>query len=335
MKMANAIQKVELDDSNKSPSKIPSPWVHRWAVALTTMTFPLIWVGGLVTTYDAGMAVPDWPNTFGYNLLLYPMSTWLFGPFDLFVEHGHRLLGMLVGILAIGLVIAAHLGETRRWVVVWSWFVLLAVIAQGVLGGMRVLMDERTMAMIHGCTGPVFFCLATATAVLTSKWWRESPSSGKTRGIFGWLVLILGVAALCQLVIGAQLRHIQTWASPRSFVPLVHLHLTLAVVVTILCFWTGIKTRLPSMKSVVGLRGPTGILMLLILVQLGLGVGTWISNYALPWPELTGWLARYTIAAKGWVESWIITGHQATGSLILAFSTIIIFRTFRQRRLVP
>ena len=76
-----------------------SPWPHRWAVVLACATFPLVWVGGLVTTTDAGMAVPDWPNTYGYNLFLYPWQTWLAGPWDLFVEHGHRLLGAAVGLL--------------------------------------------------------------------------------------------------------------------------------------------------------------------------------------------------------------------------------------------
>ena len=63
------------------------------AVVLVCATFPLIWVGGLVTTYEAGMAVPDWPTTYGYNLFLYPWQTWICGPWDLFIEHGHRLLG--------------------------------------------------------------------------------------------------------------------------------------------------------------------------------------------------------------------------------------------------
>ena len=75
-----------------------SPWPHRLAVLLVCATFPLIWVGGLVTTYDAGMAVPDWPTTYGYNLFLYPWQTWLAGPWDLFIEHGHRLLGSLGGL---------------------------------------------------------------------------------------------------------------------------------------------------------------------------------------------------------------------------------------------
>jgi cytochrome c oxidase assembly protein subunit 15 len=78
--------------------------VRFWARLLAFFTFPLIWLGGLVTTQDAGMAVPDWPGTFGYNLWLYPISTWLLGPFDLFVEHGHRLLATFVGLLAICLV---------------------------------------------------------------------------------------------------------------------------------------------------------------------------------------------------------------------------------------
>ena len=76
-------------------------WVHRCAILLACTTFPLIWVGGLVTTYDAGMAVPDWPNTYGYNMFLYPPTTWLSGPWDLLIEHGHRLLGSLAGLVAI------------------------------------------------------------------------------------------------------------------------------------------------------------------------------------------------------------------------------------------
>ncbi len=64
---------------------------------LVCATFPLIWIGGLVTTYDAGMAVPDWPNTYGYNLFLYPWQTWVSGPWNLFIEHGHRLFGAVVG----------------------------------------------------------------------------------------------------------------------------------------------------------------------------------------------------------------------------------------------
>ncbi|MFM7846796.1 MAG: hypothetical protein ACKPEY_21530, partial [Planctomycetota bacterium] len=80
------------------------PWPARCAVLLRAVTLVLISVGALVTTYDAGMAVPDWPTTYGYNMFAYPWQTWLSGPFDLLIEHGHRLLGSLVGFIAIGLV---------------------------------------------------------------------------------------------------------------------------------------------------------------------------------------------------------------------------------------
>src|SRR5690554_3486515 len=86
---------------------------HGIAVLLVCVVFPLIWVGGLVTTYGAGMAVPDWPTTYGYNLFLYPWQTWVFGPWALFIEHGHRLLGALAGIITIALVVAVWRTDRR------------------------------------------------------------------------------------------------------------------------------------------------------------------------------------------------------------------------------
>src|SRR6186997_3292137 len=100
---------------NDAAPNTTSPWPHRWAVVLCCATFPLIWVGALVTTYDAGMAVPDWPSTYGYNLFAYPWQTWLFGPFDLFVEHGHRLLGAAVGFLTIAFVVLVFCRDRRPW----------------------------------------------------------------------------------------------------------------------------------------------------------------------------------------------------------------------------
>src|SRR6476660_375976 len=140
--------------------QVESRWPYRLAVALALVTFPLIWVGGLVTTYDAGMAVPDWPGTYGYNLLRYPWQTWVAGPWDLFIEHGHRLLGASAGLVAIALVISTWVTSSSprmRWCAAG---LLLFVILQGVLGGLRVLLDARTIALLHGCTGPLFFAAA-------------------------------------------------------------------------------------------------------------------------------------------------------------------------------
>src|SRR5436853_6904454 len=108
-----------------------SRWPHRLVVALALVTFPLIWVGGLVTTYDAGMAVPDWPGTYGYNLLLYPWTTWIAGPWDLFIEHGHRLLGATSGFITIGLVVTAYATKQSPAVRIATVVALLLVISQG------------------------------------------------------------------------------------------------------------------------------------------------------------------------------------------------------------
>ena len=111
-------QRPAISNVNTTTCQLESPWPHRWAVALVCATFPLIWIGGLVTTYGAGMAVPDWPNTYGYNLFLYPWQTWLYGPSKLFIEHGHRLFGSLVGLVTIGFVISTwwcQSGALLRW----------------------------------------------------------------------------------------------------------------------------------------------------------------------------------------------------------------------------
>src|SRR5437762_12773990 len=134
-----------------------SAWPHRLAVALALVTFPLIWVGGLVTTYDAGMAVPDWPGTYGYNLLLYPWTTWLAGPWDLFIEHGHRLLGATSGLMTIGFVIVVFAFDRRLSMRFLAIGALALVLGQGLLGGQRVLLGARQIALIHGCVGPLFF----------------------------------------------------------------------------------------------------------------------------------------------------------------------------------
>jgi len=318
------------DSQTTNDSQTNSPWVYRWSTFVSLLTFPLIWLGGLVTTHDAGMAVPDWPGTFGYNLFLYPIATWVYGPFDLFVEHGHRLLASLVGLLAICLCAVAYRTEKRPWLVRTCFLFLAAIIAQGVLGGVRVLLDARTIAMIHGCSGPLVFALGSFIAMASSSDWLRKTSHTRTKGVgrMAWILLILSIA---QLFVGAHLRHsLPAWL-PTFFMSLVHTHLLMATLITLGILAVTASVRMQANRSESAFRAPTNALLLIVLLQVVLGFATWIANYATPWVELTPWLAKYTIQGKGYWESMIVTGHQATGSLLIVCSLWLVCRVARRR----
>lgn len=316
-----------------------SAWPRRLAVLMVVLVWPLIWVGGLVTTYDAGMSVPDWPGTYGYNLFLYPLSTWLFGPFDLLIEHGHRLLGALVGFVAIGFLIAAWRGDQRRWVTVLAAFVLLSVIGQGVLGGLRVTMSARVLAMVHGCTGPAFFALCVIAACVTGSRWRRdrvleaagvgiSEAGANPSPRIVWPVLLTLLAYL-QIVLGAQLRHALPTASPGMFA-----HTTMTHVGTAVLLWllTGAAWWRMRVCGDLTLSRPAAGLVCLVAVQILLGVGTWVVNYGYPaiLESLPG-SQSYRLQSKDVLDAWIVTGHVATGSLILAVATWLTVRLTRRR----
>ena len=318
--------------SGDQQSDLPSRLPHRVAVVLAMIVFPLIWVGGLVTTYDAGMAVPDWPGTYGYNMFLYPMETWLFGPFDLFVEHGHRLLGSLAGLVAIVLLITTMRKEPRSWVRWASLGLLLLVIFQGLLGGMRVLMDARTLAKIHGCVGPAFFASVVGFCVVTSRWWwntnRTEEPTVRSAGLVRFATLML-LLSFFQLIVGAFLRHISVVSPPSVYKSLVIMHITIAILILIGTFLQWSYCRLKRFKNV-GIRGSINWLMVLVFAQVGLGFGTWVVKFGWPiWFSNLGFAATFVVGEKTFWQMNLITAHVAVGSLILAFWTV---HTLRCRR---
>ena len=305
-------------------SPLGSRWPHRLAVALALVTFPLIWVGGLVTTYDAGMAVPDWPSTLGYNPFLYPIESWRSGPWDLFIEHGHRMLVVPVAILTICLVGAAWKTDVARSTKVLTLAALLLIVVQAVLGGMRVLLDQRTLAMAHACIGPAFFSLAVAIALVTSRRWlhKTSPEPDKRAGGIQRLATTTAILAYFQLLLGAQVRHVSVFASSQHYQVWLLLHLFVAILlVGHVAFLFGRSLRGSIMPR--SLRTTTWLLLLLIVVQLGLGVSTWVFKFGWPaWMDGFHFAASFTMVAESLTPSIVITAHVATGSLILAASLV-------------
>jgi cytochrome c oxidase assembly protein subunit 15 len=296
---------------------------------LVCATFPLIWAGGLVTTTEAGMAVPDWPTTYGYNMFAYPWQTWLFGPWDLFIEHGHRLLGSLTGMVAIALCVSLWRNDPRpfaRWLGVVT---LLSVIGQGVLGGMRVRLDANLLAMIHGCTAPLFFALATTMAAITSRWWRDA--SNTNVDVAGALPLAATTSFLAyfQLLLGAQLRHVGPMTGAGSFRAMVLAHLLVAAVLTfhvLLLSWRMLR----NYRGQKLLTRPTNRLAFAIVLQLLLGGGAWVLNYQ--WPEWLGenaWSAAHVNVQESMPQVMVTTAHVALGSVIVATSVLITLRCGR------
>jgi cytochrome c oxidase assembly protein subunit 15 len=242
-----------------------SPWLNRFAVFTAAATLALLGAGGLVTSHGVGMAVPDWPNTYGYNMFLFPISQWVGG---IFYEHSHRLIAALVGLLTAILAAWLWIRETRgrsRWLGLcaivfvlvllgirkmpvyvslagagivaigfglyqfgkntrqlrWLGMVALAaVIVQGVLGGLRVVLYQDEIGIFHATLAQVFFVLICAIALLTSRWWTALPSplipllsdgraeqpSVAFRGLKS-LALATTVLILLQLILGATMRH--------------------------------------------------------------------------------------------------------------------------------
>src|SRR3954471_19266606 len=172
-------------------------WLTGFAFLTALSTLALIAVGGLVTSHGAGMSVPDWPNSYGYNMFLFPVSQWRGG---ILYEHTHRLMGTVVGMLSILLTIVAWRVEPRRWARWLATAVLGAVIFQGVLGGLRVVLVKLDLAIVHACFAQAFFCLTALTAVVTSRWWLEAPDLAQSGESTGGRRLILACAIAVSLV---------------------------------------------------------------------------------------------------------------------------------------
>ncbi|MEM6328819.1 MAG: COX15/CtaA family protein [Planctomycetota bacterium] len=308
-----------------------SAWPNRFAWLLCGMTFPLLCVGQLITTTDAGMAVPDWPGTYGYNMFLYPAETWLFGPWDLFIEHGHRLLASVVGMVTIALVAVVWWCDRRWWMRTLAVAALLLVILQGVLGGMRVLANERLIAMAHGSTGPLFFALTCGLVVLTARQaTTDRPSAGGRVDLpLARLATVTAVLAYLQLILGASLRHIDASVGPWSFATLVKFHLGMAGVVAAHALWLAWR----SLRSTPALRRLGGLVGVAVVGQVTLGFATWLAKYGSPrWASDLLPATIQPITAAGWNQTNTVTGHSALGSLLLGLLTAAAVAAWRARQ---
>ena len=301
--------KAESEGKGSSAMLYPpsfSLWPHRLAVVTACATFSLLFIGGLVTSKGAGLAVPDWPTTFGYNMFLYPWSK-MVG--NIFYEHSHRLVASAVGLLTIALALMLWFRERRNWL---RWLGIAAlglVIAQGVVGGLRVILLEHTLAIVHAAFAQAFFALVVSLAIFTSAEWRDDPADMPRTGggRLRWLCAFTTGLLYIQAIFGAVLRHTgERLDAHLLFGALVTLHVILIFVRVI---------RLHSGEA--KLARPAFFLGILLLAQLTLGIlsyfGKFTSFLALP----VGMIIVFT------------TTHLVIGALMLVTSLLLTLRSFR------
>ena len=179
-------------------------WLNRFAWFTAFATLLLICSGGMVTSKGVGLAVPDWPTTFGYNMFLFPASKWIGG---IFFEHTHRLIASTVGFLTIILAASLWFLDRRRWVRILGIAAVGAVILQGVLGGLRVTMLKDEIGIFHACLAQAFFGLVVIIALVTSRSWRVPAAvAGRGKSLRG-VALTTTVFVYLQLALGATMRH--------------------------------------------------------------------------------------------------------------------------------
>ena len=196
--------------------------LHSYTVFVAISILLLICSGGLVTSNDAGLAVPDWPTSFGYNMFAFPLSRWL-APGGVRLEHAHRLIATSEGMLTIVLALWMGRVEPRRWVRNLGYATLGAVVFQGMLGGLRVVLRADWIGIVHGCFAQAFFALTAVIALVTSRWWltlgaadRRRPGPAVLTGLSKGL-LTAAVLIYLQLALGASMRHAHAGLSIHDF----------------------------------------------------------------------------------------------------------------------
>lgn len=315
--------------------------LHRFAVFTSFCTFLLIVAGGMVTSTGSGLAVPDWPLSYGQ--VMPPMVG------GIFYEHGHRMIASFVGFLTVILALWIWRKDARRWMKILGFVALAAVIIQGILGGLTVLFLLPTpVSVSHAGLAQSFFCVTALLALFTSRWWHETTPtlSHDAARPLAFMAAGLVLVVFVQLLLGAIVRHTGSglaipdvplaygqWLpslSPDAMESynrqqlqsdlriaadgpltatqvLVHfLHRTWALVVLAMTIVAFLRLR-RSPGTLSRVRGLSALVLSLVVVQVGLGI--------------------LTVATRK--HEFVATAHVAVGAATLAVSVLMLFHILR------
>jgi len=258
-------------------------WLHRFAWFLAASTLLLIAAGGMVTSTNSGLSVPDWPNTYGRFMFSFPLDNMVGG---ILYEHGHRLIASTVGFLTIILAIWIWKVDARRWMRRLGVVALAAVIVQGVLGGITVLYFlPAPVSVAHAGLAEIFFCLTVAIAIFTSPRWLHPPAPPARDRTLRRVAMATTALVFIQILLGATMRHTGAGLAipdfPLAFGRLVphvwnfgvavhYAHRVGAVIVT-LATLAAAGHVFYHHRGRVELTRPAALLVLLVAVQVTLG----------------------------------------------------------------
>jgi heme a synthase len=278
-------------------------WLHRYSVALAVCTLFLVVAGASVTSKQAGLSVPDWPLSYGQVM---PQMTG-----GVLFEHGHRMVATFVGLLTIGLAIWLARAEQRPWMRKLGWAALGAVILQGLLGGLTVLLLlPPAVSVSHACLAQLFFSTTVAIAIFTSRSWQRGADVVEDYGkpSLRTLAVLIPALVLLQIALGAAFRHGAMTVLPHIFGAVV-----VAGAILILCSF--VLQQFPEHRA---LRPAAVTLMVVTLAQVMLGIGAFYTRLE---------------AAKNPAAMVIVTvAHVATGALTLASSVVLAIQIRRNVR---
>ena len=294
--------------------------LHRYTKFLAGCTILLILAGSLVTSNGAGLSVPDWPTTYGWNLFTFPPSMWVA---NIFYEHGHRLIASAVGFLTVLLVIWLWLSDAAPWVRRTGAAALSAVIAQGILGGVTVLFFlPPAVSTAHAALAEIFFCLIVSLALFTSPGWNEPHATVDDRRLRGWATATT-LVIYAQILIGATMRHTGAGLAipdfpwmfghviPDRWSQAVAIHFAhrlgaIAVVIATASLAAHIWRHHASRPQ---LAVPAVLLLLLVLAQLTFGALNVLSG----------------------LRPWVNSAHVVVGALVLTTSLVVTLRSWQSR----
>jgi cytochrome c oxidase assembly protein subunit 15 len=285
----------------------------------------LLVAGGLVTSNNAGLAVPDWPTSFGH---LFKIPKLVGG---VKFEHVHRMIAEFVGLLTIIVAVWTWRVDKRRWMRGLTLGAVAGVITQGVLGGLTVLnFLPPAISTAHATVGQTMFCVLAAIAVFTSRSWLDEPKEKITlkdaRPLLRHCWMLIGFLYL-QLILGAAFRHVWTkwgpsgsnqWPVHKIIHVFLYPHILNALFVTGLVLYLSLRT-LTKHANIPQLRRPALWLLILLIAQLLLGVSAYVVRVVLGVNEAQPTMSLVVVTVT----------HLAVGALILASTMILTIQAYR------